>query len=438
MSQPPDRHESEATAPGGAVFGDRYDLIAPISSGAMGAVYRALDRETGLEVAIKRLLDVKHAARFEIEARLLSSLSHPRVVKVIDHAGDEEGLYIVMELVHGTDLGAQLKLRGQPGLPVQEAIEYARHACEALQYVHDQQIVHRDVKPQNMILAENGVVLVDFGVARAIGSDETVGTIAVGTPRYMAPEVFAGGTVSAASDIFSLAATLWALMVGSPPRYGDVLKIDKVAPDLPPELRDALAGGLEMLPEMRISSALAFAEAIGVPISDRGGMSLAQSLGRSPVHRRVIEAIVRTAAGMFEAAAASIALTDTATGELVYEAAWGAGASEVVGLRLPAGAGLSGAVVASGEGVAVPECRTDPRFAAQVAAKTGYVPYTMLVAPLVREGRTIGALSLLDRRDGGPYRHEDLSRAAMFADLAVVALDLDTFPLSTTGGRTRP
>ncbi len=425
------------TTPGGAVFTDRYEVVAPISSGAMGAVYRAVDRETGNEVAIKRLLDVKHAARFEIEARLLSSLSHPRVVKVLDHAGDAEGLYIVMELVRGTDLGAQLKQRGNPGLPPQEAIEYARHACEALQYVHDQQIVHRDVKPQNMILAENGVTLVDFGVARAIGSDETVGTIAVGTPRCMAPEVFAGGTVSAASDIFSLAATLWTLMVGTPPKYGDMLKIDKVAPELPPELRDALAGGLEMLPEMRISSALAFAEAIGVPISDRGGLSLAQSLGRAPVHRRVIEAIVRTAAGMFEAAAASIALVDPITDELVYEAAWGAGASEVVGMRLPPGAGLAGAVVASGEGVAVPECRTDPRFAKQVAAKTGYVPYTMVTTPLVREGKTIGVLALLDRRDGQPYRHEDLHRAAMFADRAVVALDLDTFPLSTPGVRTR-
>ena len=435
MSQPPDRHEA---TPGGAVFTGRYEVMTPISSGAMGAVYRALDRETGREVAVKRLLDVKHAARFEIEARLLSSLSHPRVVKVIDHAGDEEGLYIVMELVHGTDLGAQLEHRGKPGLPVQEAIEYARHACEALQYVHDQQIVHRDVKPQNMILADDGVVLVDFGVARAIGSDETVGTIAVGTPRYMAPEVFAGGTVSAASDIFSLAATLWALMVGSPPRYGDMLKIDKVAPQLPPELREALAGGLEMLPEMRISSALAFAEAIGVPISERSGESLAQSLGRAPVHRRVIEAIVRTAAGMFEAAAASIALTDTATGELVYEAAWGAGASEVVGMRLPHGAGIAGAVVQTGEAVAVPECRTDPRFAKRVAAKTGYVPYTMLTTPLIREGTTIGVLALLDRRDGGPYRYEDLARAALFADLAVVALDLETFPLSTSGGRTRP
>ncbi|HEX2413086.1 MAG TPA: protein kinase [Solirubrobacteraceae bacterium] len=426
-----------ATAPGGAVFSGRYEIVAPISSGAMGAVYRAIDRHTQREVAVKRLLDIQHAARFEIEARLLASLSHPRVVKVIDHSQDEQGLYIVMDLVRGTDLGAQLKDRGTPGLAPAEAIEYARHACEALQYVHDQQIVHRDVKPQNMILADDGVVLVDFGVARAIGSDETVGTIAVGTPRYMAPEVFAGGTVSPASDIFSLAATLWTLTVGAPPRYGDVLKIDKVAPDLPPELAEALAGGLEMLPEMRISSATAFAEAIGVPLTDRGGESLAQSLGRAPVHRRVIEAIVRTAAAMFEAAAASIALTDPVSGELVYEAAWGAGAAEVVGLRLPPGAGLSGAVVASGEAVAVPECRSDPRFAAQVAAKTGYVPYTMLVTPLVRDGKTIGALSLLDRRDGGPYRHEDLARAALFADLAVVALDLDVSPATAAGGRTR-
>jgi hypothetical protein len=404
----------------------------------MGAVYRAVDRETGADVAIKRLLDVRHAARFEIEARLLASLSHPRVVKVLDHSSDEQGLYIVMELVHGTDLGAILKRHGNPGLSIGDAVEYVRHGCEALQYVHSQQIVHRDVKPQNMILGDDGVVLVDFGVARAIGSQEGVdqGTIAVGTPRFMAPEVFAGGTVSPASDIFSLAATLWTLLIGTPPRYGDVLKLDKIAPDLPPELAAALAGGLEMLPEQRISSAAAFAEAIGVPLTAERGHSLAQSLGRPSARRRVMEAIVRTAAGMFDAAACSIALVDPKTQELVYEAAWGAGASEVVGMRLPPGVGIAGAVVASGEGVFVPECRKDPRFARQVAAGTGYVPYTMVTAPLMREGKPIGVLAVLDKRDGGPYLREDLQKAMLFADLAVVALDLDTFPLSSTGGTT--
>ena len=402
----------------------------------MGAVYRAVDRQTGQDVAVKRLLDVRHAARFEIEARLLASLSHPRVVKVVDHSSDEQGLYIVMELVPGTDLGAILKRSGAPGLTIGDAIEYVRHGCEALQYVHGQQIVHRDVKPQNMILGDDGVVLVDFGVARALGSEEDQGTIAVGTPRYMAPEVFAGGTVSAASDIFSLAATLWTLLIGSPPRYGDVLKLDRIAPDLPPELKVALTGGLEMLPEQRIASAGAFAEAVGVPLTAERGHSLAQSLGRNTTRRRVMEAIVRTAAGMFDAAACSIALTDPANGELVYEAAWGAGASEVVGMRLPPGVGIAGAVVASGEGVFVPECRKDPRFARQVAAGTGYVPYTMANAPLIRDGKTIGCLAVLDRRDGGPYLREDLAKVALFADLAVVALDLDTFPLSSSGGRT--
>src|SRR5919204_4073352 len=159
-------------------LGGRYKIVAPISSGAMGAVYRAVDREGGDDVAIKRLLDVRHAARFEIEARLLASLSHPRLVKVLDHASDDDGAYIVMELVTGTDLGALLKRDGDPGLALADGIEYARHGCEALQYIHDQQIVHRDVKPPNMILGDEGIVLVDFGVARALGGEQEEGTIA--------------------------------------------------------------------------------------------------------------------------------------------------------------------------------------------------------------------------------------------------------------------
>ncbi|MGZ8635143.1 MAG: protein kinase domain-containing protein, partial [Solirubrobacteraceae bacterium] len=127
--------EEQEAAVAGDAFGGRYEVIAPISSGAMGAVYRALDRAQGDEVAVKRLLDVRHAARFEIEARLLASLSHPRLVKVLDHASDEQGAYIVMELVQGTDLGAVLKRDGAPGLKMGDGIEYARHGCEALQYV---------------------------------------------------------------------------------------------------------------------------------------------------------------------------------------------------------------------------------------------------------------------------------------------------------------
>ena len=166
-----------------------------------------------------------------------------------------------------------------------------------------------------------------------------------------------------------------------------------------------------MLPEQRIASAASFAEAVGVPLTGDRGHSLAQSLGRPTTRRRVMEAIVRTAAGMFDAAACSIALTDPKSGELVYEAAWGAGASEVVGMRLPPGVGIAGAVVASGEGVFVPECRKDPRFARQVAAGHRLRARTRWSsAPLIRDGKPIGVLAVLDRRDGGPYLREDLEQ----------------------------
>ncbi len=160
------------------------------------------------------------------------------MVKVLDHSSDEQGLYIVMDLVHGTDLGACSSAPATRASRSATRSSTSATAARRSPTCTRQQIVHRDVKPQNMILGEDGVVLVDFGVARALGAEEDQGTIAVGTPRYMAPEVFAGGTVSAASDIFSLAATLWTLLIGSPPRYGDVLKLDKLAPGLPPELHD--------------------------------------------------------------------------------------------------------------------------------------------------------------------------------------------------------
>src|SRR5215211_3028313 len=243
--------------PPGSVVGGRYEVVLPISSGAMGAVYRARDDNGDGDVALKRLLDRRHAARFEIEARLLAQLRHPRVVRVVDYFQDDSGQYLVMSLVEGVDLGRLLMERGRPGLELDDAVEYGREAAEALQYVHDQQIVHRDVKPQNLILSEAGVVLVDFGVARELG-EEDQGTVGVGTPRFMAPEVFAGGTVSPRSDVFGLAATLWMLLVGKPPVYADPTQLGKVVPGVTPELEATIRAGLEMIPERRVASIAAF------------------------------------------------------------------------------------------------------------------------------------------------------------------------------------
>src|SRR4051794_27477380 len=407
-----------------------YTIEAPLSAGAMGAGYRAHRTEDGAPVAIKRLLDTRHVARFEIESRLLLTLKHPGVVNVVDYFTHSSGVYLVMEMVQGSDLGVVLKERGNPGLPIDDAIEYTRQACEALQYVHDQQIVHRDVKPANLIDAANpaAVVLVDFGVAREIGNEEQVdaGTVGIGTPRYMAPEVFAGGTVSARSDVFSLAATLWTLLTGKPPVYGDPTPLSSIVPGATSGLEACIRAGLELLPERRTSSCTAFAHALGLPLAEQKGESLAQiAVDRSDVEAAMLAAIVKAAAGVFEAAACSIALVDPVTKELVYQASWGAGAKEIVGVRLPQGKGLAGTVVTSGEGLAVPDCRTDPRFQAQIAAGTGYVPYTMLVVPLQQGGRTMGALSLLDKRDGNPYTTDDLVRGELFGELAVTALGID-------------
>jgi hypothetical protein len=401
----------------------RYTLEAPISEGAMGEVYRARDPEgdpKGREVAIKRLVDIRQAARFEIEARLLARLEHPRIARILDHFQDSGGSYLVMELVVGADLGDELGKRGAPGLPVDEAVEYASQACEALQYVHDEQVVHRDVKPRNLILGENGVVLVDFGVAREVGGDDP-GTRAIGTPQFMAPEVLVGESVSPRSDVFGVAATLWTLLTGKPPAYDDRTRISEEVPGVTPALEETLRAGLSLHPERRIASADAFARALGSPLGPSAGASLALSVEEAD-GRSLMESFVRTAGGVFEAAAASVALLDEATAELVYRAAWGAGAEEVVGVRLPGGSGLAGSAVARGQGVAVPNCRDDSRFAVRIAEGTGYVPHTMMVVPLLRDGEAIGALSVLDRRDGRPYGAADLERAQLFADLTVEAL----------------
>src|SRR3954452_22703688 len=385
-----------------------YTIEAPLSAGAMGAVYRAHRNEDGTPVAIKRLLDTRHVARFEIEARLLSTLKHPSVVNVMDYFTHPTGVYLVMEMIQGKDLGVVLKEKGDPGLPFADAIEYTRQACEALQYVHDQQIVHRDIKPANLIDVpdDRGMVIVDFGVARQLGDAEQVdaGTVGIGTPRYMAPEVFAGGTVSARSDVFSLGATAWTLLTGKPPVYGDPTPLTAVVPDAPEALEPCLRSALELLPERRTSSCAAFANALGMPLAEQRGESLVETaIDRPDVEAGLLGAIVKTAAGVFEAAACSIALVDPVTHELVYQASWGAGAKEIVGVRPPPGKGLAGSVVQTGQPLAVPDCRTDPRFQAQIAAGTGYVPHTMLVVPLIQGGETLGVVSLLDQRSGEPY-----------------------------------
>ena len=362
-------------SPGTRLAG-RYEVEARLSAGAIGAVYRARAAD-GRAVAIKHLVDTTQADRFEIEARLLSRLAHPRVVEVVDQFGDSGSRYLVMRLVEGLDLNQILLRDGGPGLPIDDVLEYARQAAEALRYVHEQNIVHRDVKPHNLILGPAGVVVVDFGIARERADD--VGTRAIGTPLYMAPEVLVGEEVSPRSDVYGLAATVWALLVGRPPSYDDATPLARTVAGVSTGLEGTLRAALAIRPERRLASMEAFAAGLGTPLGPGEGRSLALSAGPAP--NELLERLVRTTAGVFEAAAASIALVDRATSEVVYEAAWGSGADEVVGVRLEPGQGLAGSVVESGEGLAISNCRRDARFDEAIARKTGYVPHTMLRRP---------------------------------------------------------
>jgi hypothetical protein len=325
-----------------------------------------------------------------------------------------------MELVHGPSLAEVLAERGP--LPAQEAVEHVRQACEAVAYVHAQHVVHRDVKPANLILSDRGVVLVDFGIAREASRTDH-GTRAIGTPRFMAPEVLAGGLVSPRSDVFGLAATLWTLVAGEPPGFMERARLSDKAGGVGREVDEAVRAGLDPDPYLRLPSVDAFARALGEGLGPEAGASLGLSVERPSVPPFVLEAIVRAAAGVFGAAAASIALVDPG-GELVYESAWGAGADEIVGVRLPPGTGIAGAVVESGEAEAIASCREDLRFAMQLASATGYIPNTMLVLPLLRGARAFGVVQVLDRRDGEAFGPADVDRGEAFLALVLAALDV--------------
>ena len=258
-------------------------------------------------------------------------------------------------------------------------------------------------------------MLVDFGIAREDTAAEHP-TKALGTPRFAAPEVLAGAMPSPRSDVFGLAATLWALIAGRPPGF-----LERTLPGVSREVETALRGGLEPDPQLRVPSAEAFARALGEGIATEVGASLALSVARPSAEPAVLETTVRAAAGVFGAAAASIAFLNGDV--LVYESAWGAGAEEIVGVQLEPGTGIATHVVAAGRPEAVARCRDDPRFAREVAARTGYVPNTMLVLPLGPSERPFGVLQILDRLDGEAFGPGDVDRGMAFAELALAALD---------------
>ncbi len=199
----------------------RYEFGAPIGSGGVGTVYRALDRETGREVAIKVLRDKlseKPAVhqRFAQEFRAATQLEHPNIVRALDMGIDGNTSYLVYELVEGTNLGDRIASRKR--LPETEAVQIITQIAQALHYAHLRQVVHRDVKPDNILVLPDGrAKLTDFGLAKDYNNDLDLTRQAsgLGTPNFMAPEQFADAkSVGPRSDVYSLGATLYSAVTG--------------------------------------------------------------------------------------------------------------------------------------------------------------------------------------------------------------------------------
>lgn len=268
----------------GRLISGRYRLIAPLGEGGMATIWRAVDEQLDREVAVKLLrpqfsADPGFAARFKQEARSAGGLSHPNIVSVYDYGtdGPDGDQYIVMELIEGNDLSTILRDRGSLSTP--DAVRVAIGVAAALEVAHRKGIVHRDVKPGNILITDIGDVKVtDFGIARAVSeASMTVTGTTLGSVHYFSPEQARGDEVTGASDVYALAIVLFEMLTGRRPFEGDsaaavaLKRLNEDAPTptaighpLPPGLEAILMRALSRDPAERFPDAGAFAEALRV------------------------------------------------------------------------------------------------------------------------------------------------------------------------------
>ncbi len=242
----------------GELIAGRYELEELVGKGGMSSVYRAQDRLLERTVAIKLLhehysRDEDYVERFRREARAAAQLSHPNIVTVIDRGEDAGRQFIVFEYIDGQNLKQLVEKKGR--LPVRTALELAIEIGHALAFAHESGLVHRDVKPQNVLLGNGEVKVTDFGIARSADVQQGLtqtGTV-LGTSDYIAPEQASGQPVSALSDVYSLGVVVYELLAGDPPYSGEnfvtvamrhvndpVPSVAAVRPDVPLRLDAAL------------------------------------------------------------------------------------------------------------------------------------------------------------------------------------------------------
>ncbi len=277
-----------------------YRLAELIGRGSIGDVHLAVEPITGHQVALKLLRPHTDAngeeraqsrRRFLAEAETARRLSHPDIVRVLASGDDAGTAWMAMELLGGCDL--ERYTRPARLLPEPVALRLVERLARALAYAHGRGVVHRDVKPANVIVdwAAGRVTLTDFGLARAAGAESTRTGIVLGTPVYMAPEQLAGAPADARGDLYALGVMLFQLLAGRLPHeshsLGDLLRqvahdvapdLGQLRPDLPPALARLVAGLLAKPPGARAHDAAAVADALAMlgaalPASPRGPMS---------------------------------------------------------------------------------------------------------------------------------------------------------------------
>src|SRR4051812_18163641 len=254
----------------GELVANRYELLEVVGTGGMSSVYRALDTLLERHVALKVLHphygdDAEYVERFRREARSVAQLSHPNIVTVIDRGESDGSQYIVFEFVDGESL-KQLVDRSGP-LPARRAIELGLQMAEALAFAHQHGLVHRDVKPQNVLINGDGEAKVtDFGIARSLDVEHGVtqtGTV-LGTSNYLSPEQARGQAVTPATDVYSLGVVLFEVLTGEVPFPGEnfVAVAMKHINEPPPSL-------LEKRPDVPVRLVYAIERALAKDPADR-------------------------------------------------------------------------------------------------------------------------------------------------------------------------
>ncbi len=255
----------------GMFISDRYEIIDKVGSGGMADVYKARDQRLNRFVAIKVLKpeyssDKSFVNKFRAEAQSAAGLSHPNIVNVYD-VGDDSGLhYIVMELVEGITLKRFIERKGK--LEVKEAVGISIQIAQGMEAAHDNRIIHRDIKPQNIIISRDGKVKVtDFGIAKATNSN-TITSNAMGSVHYLSPEQARGGYSDEKSDIYSLGVTLYEMLSGKVPFAGDntvsvallhiqgeAMPLRELDPEIPVSIDKIVQKCMQKRPERRYHSA---------------------------------------------------------------------------------------------------------------------------------------------------------------------------------------